>query len=622
MDRKSLAILAVSFLLIMLWFELVKVWYPPAEPSSTNSLAGATNTMPPGASGTNTPPASTNAQQPAPAPAGPASPSPAALAHAAMPVVSTKEHTEVLDTPEVRYTFSSHGGGVNLVEFKRYRESIACFGKGSGDTNKLASLNGKAPVPAFTLLGGDALQDAQPFTLTRTATGLRAEKQLASGLVVVKDFAPSSNYLMRVTVRLENRSPQPIALPAQEWVVGTSTPINAHDTGLLMGMMWFNGRKSDSANEGWFANRSLGCIPGTPRSTYSGGASNISWVAAHNQFFAIIAMPASTNVVPAEVIARHVLLPPPSRGELEADRKLVAAPVGFQTALLFGAVSLPPSAEVQRELVVFSGPKEYHMLARLALQFGNQMDQVMGYGGFFGFFAKGLLLAMNGLNRLGFPYWLCIISITIIIKLLFWPLTAASTRSMKRMQELQPQIKALQEKYKDDQQEQQRRMMALWKEHKVTPMSGCLPMLVQIPVFIGFYQMLQSAIELRGERFLWACDLSQADTIASVAGFPINPLPILMAATMLWQARLTPISPAMDPTQQKIMKYMPLIFVVMLYTFSAALTLYWTVQNLLTIAQTKYTYAQQEKEKAAAAAAPTPAKPQPAKPQSQQKKKK
>jgi YidC/Oxa1 family membrane protein insertase len=114
-------------------------------------------------------------------------------------------------------------------------------------------------------------------------------------------------------------------------------------------------------------------------------------------------------------------------------------------------------------------------------------------------------------------------------------------------------------------------------------------LLLQIPVFFGFYTMLQSAIELRGAKFLWACDLSQSDTIFYLAGFPVNPLPLLMGATMIWQARLTPPSPGMDPTQQAIMRYMPLMMVVFLYNFSAGLTLYWTVQNLLSIAQMKLT---------------------------------
>jgi YidC/Oxa1 family membrane protein insertase len=211
---------------------------------------------------------------------------------------------------------------------------------------------------------------------------------------------------------------------------------------------------------------------------------------------------------------------------------------------------------------------------------------------------------MNWLHTtLSFGYGLAIIAITFIIKMVFWPLTAASTRSMKRMSALQPQMKALQEKYKDDPAKMNRKMMEFMKEHKVSPLGGCLPMLLQIPVFFGFFTMIRSAIELRGAHFLWVTDLSQPDTLFHLSGFPVNLLPLLMGATMLWQAKLTPPSPGMDPAQQKIMKYMPLMFMVFLYNYSAALTLYWTTQNLLTILQTKMTKTRDP------AAAPAPAAP-------------
>jgi YidC/Oxa1 family membrane protein insertase len=195
------------------------------------------------------------------------------------------------------------------------------------------------------------------------------------------------------------------------------------------------------------------------------------------------------------------------------------------------------------------------------------------------------------------PYGLALIVITVIIKLLFWPLTQASTRSMKRMQALQPEIKKLQEKYKEDPAKQQKKMMELWKEHKVNPMSGCWPMLIQLPIFFALFRMIPNAIELRGTPFLWIADLSRPDTIWYIPGldFPFNPLPLLMGVTMLWQARLTPAAPGMDPAQQAIMKYMPLMFMVFLYNQPSGLTLYWTVQNLLTILQTKLTKAQEQK---------------------------
>jgi YidC/Oxa1 family membrane protein insertase len=122
-------------------------------------------------------------------------------------------------------------------------------------------------------------------------------------------------------------------------------------------------------------------------------------------------------------------------------------------------------------------------------------------------------------------------------------------------------------------------------------MGGCLPMLFQMPIFIGFFTMIRSAIELRGAPFLWIADLSKPDTLFMIPGinFPFNLLPLLMGATMLWQSHMTPPSPGMDPAQQKMMRYMPLIFLVFLYNYSAGMALYWTTNNLLSVLQTKLT---------------------------------
>jgi YidC/Oxa1 family membrane protein insertase len=177
---------------------------------------------------------------------------------------------------------------------------------------------------------------------------------------------------------------------------------------------------------------------------------------------------------------------------------------------------------------------------------------------------------------------------------------------MKRMQLLAPEMKALKEKYKDDMQKFTQKQWELYRKHKVSPVSGCLPMAIQMPVFIGFFMMIRSAIELRGAHFLWIADLSKPDTlfmipgltfipfISTPAGLPFNLLPLLMGGSMLWQSHLQPPSPGMDPTQQKMMRYMPLMFLLMLYNYSSGLALYWTVNNVLTVAQTKLTKMKQE----------------------------
>src|SRR6185312_6915565 len=257
------------------------------------------------------------------------------------------------------------------------------------------------------------------------------------------------------------------------------------------------------------------------------------------------------------------------------------------------------NSNVERQIVFYVGPKEFRTLARVGEQFQNHADEVMNFGtgfvSFWGvgtFFAKLLLSAMDGLHDLTIlGYGWVIVLLTILLRAVFWPLTAASMRSAKKMQALAPQVTALKEKYKDDPQKFTAKQWELWKKNKVSPMSGCLPMLIQMPVFIGFFTMIRSAIELRGAHFLWAADLSKPDTIFLIPGlnFPVNLLPLLMVAVMVWQAHLTPPSPGMDPAQQKLMRYMPALFLVFLYSYSSGMALYMFVSTLLGIIQTKMT---------------------------------
>jgi YidC/Oxa1 family membrane protein insertase len=194
-----------------------------------------------------------------------------------------------------------------------------------------------------------------------------------------------------------------------------------------------------------------------------------------------------------------------------------------------------------------------------------------------------LLKMMNVLKNVLGSYASAIIAMTFIIRGAMWPLQNKSTQSMKRMQALAPKQAELKEKYKDDPTRMNQEVMKLYKEYGVNPFAGCLPMFVQIPIFFGFFSMLGTAIELRGSHFFWAHDLSQPDTVGHLLGFPINILPICMAATMLVQMQLTPKSG--DAVQQRMFMFMPLIFVWFCYNFASALALYYTVQNLFSIVQ-------------------------------------
>ncbi len=582
MDRKSIIVLSVCFVLFVLWAQLTPRFYPPKMISRTNTIASATNVA-----------ASPNTATPLEA---------ANQAPWIAPKSGAPEELVVVANDLARYTFTSHGGGLKLVELLKYPESVSKASKASTVARRVATLNAQAQQPVLSLQGsetlvGDGIYKLGNFSGTwtdgtngaRAVSGIRAEKLLTNGLFVVKEFELGSNYLVNVRVRFENRAAQALMLPPQQWVSGTATPLDAQDDEALVGLHWYDlvAKSDHTVDRAHFDNKTLGCFPGTPRTEYR-QAGNVSWVSAHNQFFFVALMPGAPA---AEVTATKFDVPPPSREEMAAHPGSRANQFAFQANMHFAATNLAAGQTLEQQFILFAGPKEFRTLERIAAQLKNELDSVMGYGGFFGFFSRLLLLSMNGLNALGLSYGLAIIAITVIIKLLFWPLTQASTRSMKRMQKLQPQMKAIQEKFKDDPAKMNKKTMEFMKEHKVSPLGGCLPLVLQIPVFIGFFKMVQSAIELRGASFLWASDLSRPDTIFTIPGmdFNVNPLPLLMGGTMLWQASLTPPSPGMDPAQQKIMKYFPLIFLFMLYNYSAGLTLYWTVQNLLSIAQMKLT---------------------------------
>jgi YidC/Oxa1 family membrane protein insertase len=501
------------------------------------------------------------------------------------------EQTLILTNGRARYTFTSRGGGLKLVELLDYPETISArWTRTKTPSDAVASLNTGAAVPVLALLGDTNLIGDGAFTLSLTGDGVRAEKLLPDGLRLTKEFSLSSNYLVNASVSLENTSDQPLVLPAQEWVVGTATPMDVDDSYFYIygGDMWFDGTKSATVRLSYFnpSTNTLGFFPRTPKTEYWAGANNVVWASAGNQFFALLAMPKQPA---GQIVARPVTLPAFSNVELAPGTPL---PQGVETALVYPAQTLSANSNIVRQFVIYAGPKEYRTLADIGAEFQNHADDVMGFGGFFGFCAKPLLLIMNWLHdvtRLGYGW--VIVLITLLLRGIFWPLMAASTRSMKRMQALAPEVKALKEKYKDDQQKFTQKQWELYRKHKVSPMGGCLPMAIQMPVFIGFYTMLRSAIELRGAHFLWAADLSKPDTLFMIPGinFPFNLLPLLMGGAMLWQSHLQPPSPGMDPAQQKIMRYLPAIFILFLYNYSSGLALYMTVSTLLGVLQTKLT---------------------------------
>jgi YidC/Oxa1 family membrane protein insertase len=566
MDRKSIIILAAAVGLYFLLTPVVDHFFPPRPaPASVQPT-------------THSEPAASNVPASAPSPA---APGPVASAPTEP---STPEHILTVSNADLIWHFTSRGGGMKDVDLTRYQAVIRPPGQPASESNRLAGLNHNALLPVLAVMGRELEGDGE-FALTRDGDTIRAEKTLSNGLRVVKEFEIGTNYIFKARVRLENTSSQPLPIPDREVVIGTATAMGPLDDPTAMGAFWYNGLKSQKILDKWFANPTFGCFPGTPRWQYQDGASNVVWAAIHNQFFALAAIP--TNPAP-QIVIDKIRVPPP---DLSGPTNAMSASLtnGYQTALVYPAAVLAPHQSLETAFLFYAGPKEYNRLAQIGQAMGNNLDLIMDFTGVFGFFSKLLLLSMNGLHATGLPYGLTIIAITIIIKLVFWPLTNASTKSQKRMQALQPQLKAITEKYKDDAAKKNEKTMEFYKQHKVSPLGSCLPTLLQFPVFIGFYWMLRGAIELRGAHFLWAFDLCQPDTVGKIAGFSINPLPLIMGATQLWQSHMMPPSPGMDPGQQKLMRWVPLLMIGLFYRMSSGLTLYWTVQNLLSILQLRLT---------------------------------
>ncbi len=253
------------------------------------------------------------------------------------------------------------------------------------------------------------------------------------------------------------------------------------------------------------------------------------------------------------------------------------------------ASTLVPEQEIVYQLSAYNGPKDIKRLHAM----GGDLDSIMEMDRFFfwnfawmGWLSRALLAAMIWISKL-FPvslgYGMGVVGVTVLVKILFWPLNHRSTVSMRRMSALSPYLKELREKYKEEPQKMYRKQQELFKANKVSQLGGCLPMLFQIPVFFALFNTFRNAIELRHAGFLWAMDLSMPDDLFfTLFGLPIRPLALLMGLTMFFQQKLTPSA---DPQQAKMMNMMSLVFIFFFYGMPSALTLYMTVNQLLSIVQ-------------------------------------
>src|SRR5258707_6716705 len=244
---------------------------------------------------------------------------------------------------------------------------------------------------------------------------------------------------------------------------------------------------------------------------------------------------------------------------------------GSSAARLLVPVSIAPGASAKVDVPLYAGPQEKRRLEAAA----PGLDLVVDYG-WLAIIAWPLFWLLEKLHALTGNWGVAIILLTVLIKLIFFPLSAASYKSMAKMKLVTPRLTKMREMYGDDRQKMNQAMMELYRTEKINPLGGCFPILVQIPVFIALYSVLLAAIELRHAPFiLWIKDLSALD--------PYYVLPVLMTITMILQTKMNPVPP--DPVQAKVMQFMPFIFSIFFFFFPAGLVLYWLVNNILSIAQ-------------------------------------
>jgi YidC/Oxa1 family membrane protein insertase len=492
------------------------------------------------------------------------------LATEALQSANGEEATVVLENEFIRVTFTSRGGAIRTVEFKQTKRG--------GPDDFVFNENGYLPALSLSVAGptGGLREFGLNYKVSRQTNEMVEFTLEARGLRIIRSYRlqresrDEDPYVIIHDTIFENTSDTTRELSSVYFNLGTSLPTISDKRAQFLNVGYFDGNSSRFIGANRFTSSSgfLG-IGARAAATEIIESGRMEWTSVKNQFFTSVL----SSERPGHEIHAHPVfvdnLPP----EL-AGRPGVTGTVGYRLGVL------SPGIREALNFEFYVGPKEYLRLQRL----GNDQDRVMQFG-FLSFFSKLLLLLMHAIYSVVPSWGWSIVLMTVLLKLLFWPLTAKAAKSQKRMAKIQAPMKELREKHKDNPQKMQQETIKLFREAKVNPAAGCLPILIQMPIFIGLFYMLRTASELRYEPFLWVSDLSSPDTLFTVAGFPINILPLLMGLSMFFQMKMVPVSPTADPMQQKIFKLLPLVLVVFLYNFSSGLTLYWTVQNLLTILQ-------------------------------------
>jgi len=497
-------------------------------------------------------------------------------------------------TPLYRAIVSSEGGKLQeLTLHYRGEKPMVIIGE-LGPGGLVAGPPGRAEAVPMQLSTTDLRLGPDRPTADLTLTGQ------IDGLVVTKTLTfHADSYTIDARIRLQNTGTgarQPfLAFPwttLQEWSGKTAKFLGQHPTTIAMSAGGELRYTDDLARPGWH----YGCLSTLRGPTKNGDqieqpASAGDWIALGSNWYTAALISKTPGF---EIFTTSD--PKPADPKSKPTTPLHTA-IGLRAA-----PTVAPSGSWEGAFVIYAGPKEFNRLNQVGL------EETINFGGFplprecgglpMKWFAVPILSLMNWLYAHVYNYGIAIILLTVLSKVLFYPLTVWSMRSMKAMQTLQPQINALRSKYKSDPQRLQRETMELYRKHGVNPVGGCLPMLPQIPIFYALYLAVANSAELQNAPFLcfdflqpiarllramgaswveslWICNLADID--------PLYILPLVMGVTMFVQQKMTPVSG--DPAQAKVMLIMPVFFTIMFLNLPSGLVLYWTVSNVLQIAQ-------------------------------------
>jgi YidC/Oxa1 family membrane protein insertase len=470
-----------------------------------------------------------------------------------------------LENDSLRVRFNTVGASIQDVQLKHYPANRG--------QNSSFTFNENIRLPTLLLAFGNADKFllANYEIITQSPISIAFRKILKNGIVVEREYQLAQHevpYVLTTQLRLSNPTEKTYDLQNAFVSLGGFPPTAGDTLGDYLNFGYYDGKKAHFIGVNDFRAKSgfLG-MGREPAKNQIVGNDRIVWGSVKNQFFTGIFTP---KVPGCGFVAMPTTVADP------ASEKISDSVVG-SIQLPIGHIDPGQVKTIDADFYI--GPKDYVFLDRL----GQEQDLVMQFG-IFGFVSKLLLLLMKGIYTLFGNWGITIIILTVLVKLLLWPLTTAQVRSSRKMSKLQEPLKKIKEKYRDNPQKLQAETLKLFRDNRVNPAAGCLPLIIQIPIFVGLYFMLRTTAEMRFAPFLWIPDLSLPDTIAHLGSFPINILPLIMGASMIWQMQVMP-TPSIDGAQKWVFKIMPIVFLIFCYNFPSALVLYWTIQNLLTIAQ-------------------------------------